>query len=288
MTVTPLLDPPHPPDPAGDAADWAASVHRVYHQLSTLESLEPSPTVDALFGRLVGLVVQPPATGAGDLMADPVLQAIRPRLHDLCARGETHLESRWADIIAGSDDPHGALASFPYFDNYRQLTQLEWHAVAGVVDRTPRRVAFLGSGPLPLSSILLARDHGVEVDNIDVDPGALDRSRAVADALGLDGLGFRLADARTCDGLDRYDVVVLAALVGMRPAAKRSVVKHLGRRLAPGALLLARSAHATRSLLYPVLDLTCLAPLDLLTVLHPYHQVINSVVVARRPHVGQG
>lgn len=266
----------------------ATSFHRLYQKLASLGSLEPAPVVDSLFGNLVHLVVDLAPATHEDLLADPIVQAIRPRLHQLCAAGETLLERRWADAVVASADPHATLASFPYQENYRQLTLLEWHAMASVSERPPRRVAFVGSGSLPLSSLLFASTYGVTVDNIDVDGDALDRSRRVAEVLGADLLGFCHADVRDCDGFDQYDVVVLAALVGLDHCSKRQVVRHLQQQLAPGSLLVARSAHGARSLLYPVLDLSTLAPLELLAVLHPYSQVINSVVLARKPDARSG
>jgi nicotianamine synthase len=52
-------------------------------------------------------------------------------------------------------------------------------------------------------------------------------------------------------------------------------------------MVLARSAHSLRALLYPVLDvagdLDVLGGLDPVAVLHPHTDVVNSVVLARVP-----
>ena len=201
-------------------------------------------------------------------------------LRRLCAEGETQLERDWASRIATAADPGGTLAGFPYLDNYRRLVRLEVDALGRTARRQVRRVAFLGSGPLPLSALLLARALAVPVDAVDHDPGAVAAGRLVAAALGDDRVTFVRAGAGQLD-LAAHDVVVLAALVGESRAEKRAVLRHLAAAMAPGAVLLARSARAARTLLYPPVDARDLQGFALQSVIHPVDDVVNSVVVAR-------
>jgi hypothetical protein len=279
--AVPPLGPILAPPLAGSTL--AADVHRVYRRLAALERLDPGPEVDALFGRLVALATRAPLPDDDLVLRDPVLRAIAPRLHLLCARGETALERRWAGTVATSADPAATLRAFPYHANYRQLVRLEWHAMVGATGRPPHRVAFVGSGPLPLSALLLATHHGVRVEGIARDGDAVTGARRVTAALGVAGVTFRAEDVLASIDLDGYDAVVVAALVGLDADAKRRILDHLAAHLRPGALLVARSAHGTRALLYPEIDLAAVAPFELLAVLHPYGPVINSVVLARQP-----
>ena len=57
---------------------------------------------------------------------------------------------------------------------------------------------------------------------------------------------------------DEFDVVFLAALVGMDTSSKLAILGSLARKLRPGALVVARSAKGLRSVLYPV-SLTCMS-----------------------------
>jgi hypothetical protein len=151
-------------------------------------------------------------------------------------------------------------------------------------DGRSARVAFVGSGPLPLTAFLLAGEC-VRVDNLDRDAAALALSRRVAGALGVTGLGFVHADAGGDDGVDLvgYGLVILAALVGRTPGEKAEVIAHVADAMAPGALLLVRSARDLRTLLYPAVDPGALAGLEVLGTVHPTGEVINSVIVARTP-----
>lgn len=276
-SVTPRPGALLPPPPT------ATELHRLHALLAGRPSLLPGPEVDRLFSRLVELVVTLGPADAETLLADPTVQAIRPHLQDLCARGECELERAWADRIAAARRPAAELERFPYLGNYRLLTRLEWSSITGVGAAAPRRLAFLGSGPLPLSPLLLAHDHGVTVDAFDRDRDAVNRSRALLDALDLPGVRTHHLDVVAGrPDLHAHDVVVLAALVGATPEAKRRAVRRVQARMRPGSLLIVRSAHGARSLLYPPLDLDALDDLELLSVVHPYNQVVNSIVVARK------
>ena len=71
--------------------------------------------------------------------------------------------------------------------------------------------------------------------------------------------------------------------MGPTPIDKARAVAHLRTGMAPGALLLVRSARGLRTLLYPAVEPAALAGLDVLTTVHPTGEVINSVIVARTP-----
>jgi Nicotianamine synthase protein len=292
------------------AGATAHALRAIYEELVACEDLRPGAAVDDAFGRLVELVVGSSAGQAAEVLAHPAVSSVVPRLRALCFEGEYELERAWAQRIATSSDPGGDLGRFPYVENYRRLSAMERAVLARPFDayrrRPPERVALVGSGPLPLTAFLLA-GRGVRVDNIDSDAAALALSRRVADALGIDGMSFLNVDvgtgaAGTADAAGAtdaagaagaagagvvdfaaYDLVVLAALVGLTPDGKSRVITHLATAMAPGALLLARSAHGLRTLLYPEIDMADLAPFEVLDVVHPTHEVINSVILARKP-----
>ncbi len=185
----------HPDTGPSRASTTAAEVRELHAALAARPSLVPGPGTDELFGRLVSLAIDPEAArDAEAVLADPLVAPILPGLRRLCADGEFELERSWARRVIGHPDPRAELARFPYHRNYRDLTRLEHHAVAGLTDRPPRRVLFIGSGPLPLTSLLLAEHHGCRVDNLDVEPAATALGEELAAALGAPGLTFRTGD----------------------------------------------------------------------------------------------
>ena len=261
----------------------------IYEQLAECSDLRPSAHVDTLFGRLVRIVVDTPGPRAAAIAVHPAVRAIEAPLRTLCGAAEYELELHWADRIANSRSPHDELALFPCAANYRQLHRMEITAVAQVANDQShpiRRVALIGSGPLPLTSVLLATDPGVAVVNVDRDARAVAASKWMAAALGIDGVSFDHEEVHSGTDLSGYDLVVLAALAGSTPREKQSLLSHLAAAMAPGALLLARSARHLRTLLYSPINLDALAGFDVLSVLHPvhpFHEVINSVILARKP-----
>jgi hypothetical protein len=266
--------------------DVVGRIEHVHERLAAAPDLRPGSVIDGLFAELVALVLDTPAAQADVVLDDPVVQKLLPRLVRLSAQGEYELELAWAERIAAGRRPHDELRRFPYLANYRELSRLEHAAVAAHRGRV-RRVAFVGSGPLPLTALFLAERFGVAVDNIDVDATAVTAAGAVGVALGIDRWTFHQHDVLTHD-LARYDLVVLAALVGLGPDDKHRILAHLAATMAPGALLLARSARGLRRLLYPEADPSRVDGFRPLGVIHPRGRVINSVAVARRRRAGSG
>lgn len=101
------------------------------------------------------------------------IQEILPGLRNLCAQAECHLESHWAELISsGATTREGMLcyplqtknnltnnavqnllSTFPYYSNYVDLTRLELAALQAVDPMPPQKIAFIGSGPMPLTSL---------------------------------------------------------------------------------------------------------------------------------------
>jgi nicotianamine synthase len=211
------------------------------------------------------------------VLNNPEIIEILPGLRRICAEAEGYLESHWADIIIGTenqfqDEDTGRSSSlvvqllannavsqrlmdFPYFNNYVDLTRLELAAIHSV-DPTPiRKIVFIGSGPLPLTSLQLLQISPsiLEILNIDHNCAAISQSSRLSKRLGSKGKGmhFLCAEAGSCDLRD-FDVVYLAALVGSTQAEKEELLKGVVANMREGAILVIRSAHGLRRVLYAV------------------------------------
>uniref|UniRef100_A0ACD5Z637 Uncharacterized protein n=1 Tax=Avena sativa TaxID=4498 RepID=A0ACD5Z637_AVESA len=270
--------------------------------ISKLPSLSPSPEVDALFTALVAACVPPSPVDVATLGGK--VQRMRDELVRLCADAEARLEARCSDALAALDHPLHHLRLFPYYDNYVALSGLEHRLLCRhAPDRlaAPARVAFIGSGSLPLSSLLIAARHmpDAAVDSFDRCGHANDRAQRLLLRGDDDGGGgvatrmsFRTADVEgLTHELSAYDVVFLAASVGVAAAGehKARVIAHLGQHMAGGAALVVRSARGARGFLCPVVEPADVARggFQVLAVHHPDSEVIiNSIVVARK--VGAG
>ncbi|KAI0139687.1 Nicotianamine synthase [Pestalotiopsis sp. NC0098] len=318
-----------------------------------LDDLSPGPITNKTLGDLVSLCCEShDSATVKKVLASRRIALILPSLRRISSQSECCLETHWSTLIAtsvpASSRPAEALAllrSFPYFQNYVELARLELCALRAVEPRAPRRIAFLGSGPLPLTSMCLLRelrgcdadddddvddDGGIDgghhqhsqppspatqnkepeydtttnsssssngsvdaylklaprVVNVDRDAAALAVSQALCQRLGpwSRGMAFQESEARLASGLEGFDVVFLAALVGTSAREKEDVVVAVARRMRSGALMVVRSAHGLRTVLYPEVDLSSDRLREVLqveTVTHPYGKVVNSVIIAR-------
>eukprot|EP01018_Ginkgo_biloba_P003118 Gb_05072 [translate_table: standard] len=262
-----------------------ARVIKLYAKISKLNSLKPSKRVNTLFGQLVRLCSRPNSIDVRSL--DESVQETRSRLICLCGEAEGLLESHFAEILGRLPQPLVQMYVFPYYSNYWKLALMEYKMLCENEIPVAKKLAFVGSGPLPFTSILLALHHlpSTAFHNYDVDPSA----NAMAGNLvaAHPDLSKRMT-FHTCnilkvtEDLAEYDVVFLAALVGMDKAQKIEVLQHLAKHMLPGSVLLLRSAHGARGFLYPVVDEEDLSGFQVVSVIHPTDEVINSVILARK------
>ncbi|GLT38523.1 hypothetical protein SLA2020_127670 [Shorea laevis] len=259
-------------------------VCNLYEKISSLESLKPSKDVDMLLTHLVATCTSPNPIDVTKLCTR--IQEIRANLIKLCGEAEGHLESHFSSILGSFEKPLDHLSLFPYYNNYLHLSQLEFNILSKHCPNLPTKVAFVGSGPLPLTSIVLASFHltSTYFHNYDVDPSANSMaSKLVAsDPDLLKRMVFHTTNIMdVTDELKEFEVVFLAALVGIDREEKVRVIDHLAKYMAPGATLVVRSAHGARAFLYPIVDPCDLQGFEVLSVFHPTDDVINSVVIAR-------
>ncbi len=92
------------------------------------------------------------------------------------------LEIENAKAILASEYPWEVLEHFTHFSNYLQLARTEYQ---GSELKPGDTVIFLGSGPLPLTLIVLCHWHGLKGIGIEQDPDRAELSRKVLEKLGL-------------------------------------------------------------------------------------------------------
>ncbi|KAK8128098.1 hypothetical protein PG984_009206 [Apiospora sp. TS-2023a] len=263
------------PTSPGDAKSIVDRIVGIHTKLQDLTDLSPSETTNYLFGDLVSQCCEiRDAKTVSQVLSSCKLQAVLPSLQGLCSQAESCLESHWAHHIAQGQDPAEAqrlLETFPYYGNYEELTRLELCALRSAGLDRPRKIAFVGSGPLPLTPICLLKalkedarsgyappnDHlqGPVIINVDRDEKAIATSSNLIAKLGIPKEEMNhycgSADSES-QSLTSCDVVYLAALVGVTQLEKEQIALSIAARMRPGALLVIRSSWGLRTCLYPV------------------------------------
>lgn len=261
----------------------SARIAALYHQLDRLPSLEPDDQVNRLFSEFVAVVLSTPDEVATAVLDHPQITAIRTNLLHLCSTGEYKLEHHWSWRVICSDHPHSELRRFPYYQNYEQLTSLEYAAIRTLRRHPIARVLFIGAGPLPLTALLLAQQASLVVDTLDNCREACRLARQLVNRLDLAAL-VRVyhGDATDYCLSETYDLVIVAALAGLDRSAKARILAQLAGQVPAGQLLIVRTAQHLRQLLYPQVyseDLVGFLPRR---VLHPGNNILNSILIAEK------
>ncbi|KAI9647380.1 hypothetical protein NHQ30_003765 [Ciborinia camelliae] len=297
----------------------------IYTLLSQLSDLSPSPVTNTAFSELVATCIAiVPDSISKVVLSDARVSSILPALRGICSSAEACMESYWAEAIssAGSyEEAHRILSTFPYDKNYEHLTRFELAAISstGFVLSPSTTVAFIGSGPMPLTSLcvlsaLSSSNHmactlspdlsdpiptppqspmatptsPTVVVNIDSNPTANSQAENLCSSLGglpATGMKFVTGMAGSDDlDLSGYDIVWLAALVGGIQEEKEVILKNIVAKMKKGSLLVLRGAWGLRSVLYCDFDVTTpaiTACLDICVRMDPFGEVVNSVIVGK-------
>ncbi|KAG1440971.1 hypothetical protein G6F56_011689 [Rhizopus delemar] len=245
---------------------------QLHHELSILGSLSPDEHVTALFTKLVQICTFSYTQDASAVLEHPSILTLLPSLRRLASRGEYELELAWAKQTT---EP---VERFLYYKNYKDLVQLEIHSLLGV-GALLNRVVFIGSGPLPLSAILMYQNLKAEtIHTVDRDSESIEVSNQLLGRLKIPLIQHQMEAVDY--PYENVDTVILGALVD----DKKELLKIMNQKMKRGSILMARSAHSLRTLLYPSLD-----PADVnrcgfetLLVSHPYNEIVNSILIARK------
>nr|POE48421.1 nicotianamine synthase 2 [Quercus suber] len=241
----------------------------LFDELNALTTLEPDEKNGRLFNQLFDLVTMSKTTAAMDakIMNDPRIAAIIPRLWDIWGSAEYCLERGFAEKVNMASTSSESLEiyhQFPYLDQYRQLARMESNTIDAAIGelglQQPRKIAFLGSGPTPFSSLCFQERYAsaTELLNIDRNPEAIALSKKLVHRCGFSrNITFSQCDVGSPElpDLKDYDVVHFAALIGESQQEKNALLRSVAMAMRPGALILLRSTDGLRTALYPRVEL---------------------------------
>lgn len=129
------------------------------------------------------------------------------RLQQLYERFETHLEYDFADRI--NSGKISTEREYRLYGRFLRLLQTE-STLAGI--RPSDKILFIGSGPFPISAILLSQLNSAKVDCYDKSTDACRISQRVVDKLGLSDRITVLNSSGEDGSVYGYDVIIVALL----------------------------------------------------------------------------
>ena len=168
-----------------------------------------------------------------------------PLLNNAYSAWETELEHRFArQIVDGS----ASLREYHLYGRFDNLIRRELALLQG---KTPERLLFIGSGPIPITAIHLHLQAGCPVDCLDRDPSAVAISRRVIDKCGFASSIQVFCGSGEDFDISRYDVILIALLA--KP--KKRILRNFRKRSRLDARLLCRTSFGLRTVVYePTVD----------------------------------
>ncbi|NCC21244.1 MAG: nicotianamine synthase [Alphaproteobacteria bacterium] len=246
MPTGSVATPDHP-----EVAAFISLIRQTYESLGREVDLSPAnERVNSLLRTFVDAVLHVSSVHAtASILENPDVRNIRKPMLEKLSHAEYLMERYFAQQF-GAQCPLTAsdLDQFWYRTCYRNLVDAEVTAMASVLrsgSALSGKIAFVGSGPLPLTAIDMHFATGADVLCIDSDADAVRLSRQMIANMGLQHkIGVHRHAGETFDYAG-CDVVMVASLV----PEKDSVVRRI-QATAPDAAIGVRSVRGLKALLY--------------------------------------
>lgn len=239
----------------------------IYKRILELPSLDPSPKTNSVFRELVEFATD--IRHESDLTSEE-----ENRLCDFCADAEYKLELDFAVKLTKKEH---VLEDFIYYNNYSKLVDLEYGNIQ-IFKKDIKKALFVGGGPLPLTAILLAIKTGMSVDILEKDEQAIKISKNTIANLNISNIKVIQGDAYEFSNYNEYELIVIASLLDGNSDSKIKLIDDVYESMQDNALLLIRSSHNNRCVLYKPIDIKKLRNLPLIEV-RPHNEIINSFLV---------
>lgn len=160
-------------------------------------------------------------------------------LNDTYSFWQTGIESQFAETLIKGE---ASLSDYLFYDRFEALVRRELALLSNI---RPQRILFIGSGPLPISAILVHLQTGLPVDCVTRGPAAELLARRVVEKSGFSGPVRILGSLDADYDLSGYELVI----VGLLARPKKAILKRIRKRCRPDCEILCRSSYGLRRLL---------------------------------------
>jgi 16S rRNA G527 N7-methylase RsmG len=241
------------------------------NQISNLPDLKPSEPVNLLFSKLISDVVNKEIKQ--NLCTNNLC-----RLQQYCGKAEFELETNFVEWLLNKTKlQFRDLHEFEYFNNYQELTNWEHEKILIHSNKSPKKILFIGSGPFPLTGILLGQISDYEITLLDRDSSAIKLSKSLIQKLSLQNINIVQNDIRDYQHIADHDVIIVAALVGENEIESVNIINHIFKQANKKTLIIARTTHGEREVLYRKINTDKLLGKPIHQIA-PNPQIINSIL----------
>lgn len=216
-----------------DIAAALTSISEAVGSLSDADILEGETAVlEPLFRQLDTLAAQEVETEIVEqLLHSPKLVPVLPEISRLRNLYNLRLEIEQAQALLAAPDPWAIIQGFTFYPNYLQLAAMEQQ---GADLQSGDKIIFLGSGPFPLSLILLCSRYDLSGIGIEREASSAQLSRQLLHHLGMEErISIVAGDHFSLPLSGKSKLLMVAAMA--RP--KQEIFNHLAKILPADSLV---------------------------------------------------
>lgn len=126
------------------------------------------------------------------------------------------------------------IEGFDYYEDYVKTIAKEASAIKG-------SCIFVGSGPVPLTPILLKKNHNIDVTALEYNSQAVQISQKLLEILDL-RINVIHGDAIKFQGFRNFGTIMLALEAGPTEATKRAIFENIKNQITPQTQLIIRGS----------------------------------------------
>ncbi|MBW2109234.1 MAG: class I SAM-dependent methyltransferase [Deltaproteobacteria bacterium] len=210
------------------------------------------------------------------ILNDPDIQHELPIIRSYYRRFFRIHETHLAMELLKSTDPWETLKTFPLYSRYVTLVRNQVKAM----DVDPGvRLAFIGSGPVPITLILMSHLYGLASVGLDSSSQAVEVSKNVVECLGL-AKEIEIVHGNHCQlKQHHWDVVLVSALAEPKARIFQSLREILRER--GNGLVIFRTYTGMRAVLYEPVQASDIQGFRIVKVIYPTGRVNNTTIVAQ-------
>ncbi|MFD9625236.1 nicotianamine synthase family protein [Peribacillus muralis] len=238
---------------------WSRTQEKIIHTymdtykiLLEEKDLSPkNPIINRVLTELVSLISKPLEQHlAAEILNLDEIQSIRGNMLAKLTIAETLMEEHHAKSYVGKVSTLEDFRSFLYWGNYKELIKTEINELKKVKNDS-QSFAFVGTGPLPLSPLLIQQELGANMTCLDIDEQAYSLGKRIIQQLeGEASSNYVLNDGALHD-YGEFDLVWIASLVPNKEEILERIYE-----TNPDATVAIRSVDGIHHLLYEPVDAT--------------------------------
>lgn len=142
-------------------------------------------------------------------------------LNKLYCLWETLLEKRFVQFLDNDVVKH--YLDYPLYARFERLIEREVNLLNGY---KPKRLLFIGSGPMPITALCLQHRLKTQIDCLERYPEAVSESKLVMKKLRMEGAINVFQGLGEDHDMSQYDVILVALLAKPKKAILQNILQH--------------------------------------------------------------